>query len=63
MILDDDDDDDDDEESDDEVEDDDNNDKDILALGLDRDMGFSRGLKAKLKLEPCANIQQESAAK
>ena len=24
--------------------DDDNNDKDILALGLDRDMGFSRGL-------------------
>ena len=23
--------------------DDDNNDKDILALGLDRDMGFSRG--------------------
>ena len=46
-ILDDDDDDDDDEEDDDEVEDndkdDDNNDKDILALGLDRDMGFSRG--------------------
>ena len=43
-----DDDDDDDEEDDDEVEDndkdDDNNDKDILALGLDRDMGFSRGL-------------------
>ena len=24
--------------------DDDNNDKDISALGLDRDMGFSRGL-------------------
>ena len=44
MILDDDDDDDDDKESDNEVEDDDNNDKDILALGLDRDMGFSRGL-------------------
>ena len=43
MILDDDDDDDDDEKSDDEVEDDDNNDKDILALGLDRDMAFSRG--------------------
>ena len=43
MILDDDDDDDDDEESDDEVEDDDNNDKDISALGPDRDMGFSRG--------------------
>ena len=44
MIL---DDDDDDEEDDDEVEDndkdDDNNDKDISALGLDRDMGFSRG--------------------
>ena len=35
-------------EDNDEVEDndkdDDNNDKDILALGLDRDMGFSRGL-------------------
>ena len=47
MILDDDDDDGDDKEDDDEVEgndkDDDNNDKDILALGLDRDMGFSRG--------------------
>ena len=46
MILDD-DDDDDDEEDDDEVEDndkdDDNNDKDISVLGLDRDMGFSRG--------------------
>merc|ERR1712237_30958 len=43
----DDDDDDDDEEDDDEVEDndkdDDNNDKDISALGLDRDMEFSRG--------------------
>ena len=42
-----DDDDDDDEEEDDEVEDndkdDDNNNKDISALGLDRDMGFSRG--------------------
>ena len=42
------DDDDDDEKDDDEVEDnekdDDNNDKDILALGLDGDMGFSRGL-------------------
>ena len=41
-----DDDDDDDEEDDDEVEDndndDDNNDKDIWAVGLDRDMGFSR---------------------
>ena len=41
-----DDDDDDDEEDDDEVEDndndDDNNDKDISAVGLDRDMGFSR---------------------
>ena len=45
-------DDDDDEEEDDEVEDndkddnnnkDDNNDKGISALGLDRDMGFSRG--------------------
>ena len=39
--------DDDDEEDDDEVEDndkdDDNNDKDISVLGLDRDMGFSRG--------------------
>jgi len=38
---------DDDEEDDDEVEDNDkdndNNDKDISALGLDRDMGFSRG--------------------
>ena len=46
-ILDDDDDDGDDKEDDDEVEgngkDDDNNDKDILVLGLDRDMGFSRG--------------------
>ena len=46
MILDD-DDDDDDEEDDDEVEDndkdDDNNDRDISALGLDRDLGFSRG--------------------
>ena len=46
MILDD-DDDDDEEEDDDEVEDndkdDDNNDRDISALGLDRDMGFSRG--------------------
>ena len=46
-ILGDDDDDDDDEKDDDEVEDndkdDDNNDKDILVLGLDRDMGFSRG--------------------
>ena len=39
--------DDNDEEEDNEVEDndkdDDNNDKDISALGLDRDMGFSRG--------------------
>ena len=41
MILDD--DDDDDEEDDDEGEDNDNNDRDISALGLDRDMGFSRG--------------------
>ena len=48
MILGADDDDDEDEKDDDEEEDndkdDDNNDKDILALGLDRDMGFSRGL-------------------
>ena len=42
MILDD-DDDDDDEENDDELEDNDNNDKDISALGLDRDMEFSWG--------------------
>ena len=45
MIL---DDDDDDEEDDDEVEDndkDDNNNKNISALGLDRDLGFSRGLQ------------------
>ena len=43
MIL---DDDDDDEEDDNEMEDndkDDNNDKSISALGLNRDLGFSRG--------------------
>ena len=49
-ILDDDDDDEEDEEDDDEVEDndkDDNNNKNISALGLDRDLGFSRGLQAQ----------------
>ena len=30
--------------------DDDNNDKDILVLGLDRDMGFSRGLLSGIPL-------------
>ena len=48
------DDDDDDEEDDDEVEDndkdDDNNDKDISALGLDRDMGFLRGSSSGIPL-------------
>ena len=34
---------DDDEEDDDELEDNDNNDKDISALGLNRDMEFSQG--------------------